>query len=106
MRLMPHAPSRRKMNSPTVCATVRLRSKPKCVEAPMSAAGGQSLAPRLHELAIAERRNSLSRMGTGDGGHGRGPTIEAIDVATYVVPTDAPESDGTLEWDRTTLVVV
>ena len=71
----------------------------------MSAAGGQSLAPSLHELAIAERRNSLRRMGTGDG-HGRGPTIEAIDVATYVVPTDAPESDGTLEWDRTTLVVV
>ena len=37
---------------------------------------------------------------------GRGPKVEAVDVAVYVIPTDAPESDGTLEWDRTTLVVV
>jgi L-alanine-DL-glutamate epimerase-like enolase superfamily enzyme len=36
----------------------------------------------------------------------RGPTIDAVRVSTYVVPTDAPESDGTLEWDRTTMVVV
>ncbi|MGE5615639.1 MAG: enolase C-terminal domain-like protein [Bacillota bacterium] len=27
-------------------------------------------------------------------------------VAAYTIPTDAPESDGTLEWDSTTLVVV
>ncbi|TAK83434.1 MAG: mandelate racemase [Betaproteobacteria bacterium] len=27
-------------------------------------------------------------------------------VAAYTVPTDAPESDGTLEWNATTLVVV
>ena len=27
-------------------------------------------------------------------------------MEAYVVPTDFPESDGTLEWDRTTLVVV
>jgi L-alanine-DL-glutamate epimerase-like enolase superfamily enzyme len=31
---------------------------------------------------------------------------EGIDVAAYTVPTDAPESDGTLAWDATTLVVV
>jgi L-alanine-DL-glutamate epimerase-like enolase superfamily enzyme len=42
----------------------------------------------------------------GDRIHGRGPTIDSIDVSTFVIPTDAPESDGTLEWDRTTLVVV
>jgi L-alanine-DL-glutamate epimerase-like enolase superfamily enzyme len=45
-------------------------------------------------------------MQAGDRVHGRGPRIEAVDVSTYVVPTDAPESDGTLEWDRTTLIVV
>lgn len=45
-------------------------------------------------------------MVSGRGGNGRGPPIEAIDVSAYVIPTDAPESDGTLEWDRTTLVVV
>jgi L-alanine-DL-glutamate epimerase-like enolase superfamily enzyme len=44
--------------------------------------------------------------GDGAGGPGRGPAVEAVDVSTYVIPTDAPESDGTLEWDRTTLVVV
>ena len=32
--------------------------------------------------------------------------IESIDVSAYTVPTDAPESDGTLEWDSTTVVVV
>ena len=32
--------------------------------------------------------------------------IERIEVAAYRIPTDRPESDGTLEWDSTTLVVV
>ncbi|HVV51821.1 MAG TPA: enolase C-terminal domain-like protein [Polyangia bacterium] len=35
-----------------------------------------------------------------------GPRVDAVRVSTYVVPTDAPESDGTLQWDRTTVVVV
>ncbi|HEY4187433.1 MAG TPA: enolase C-terminal domain-like protein [Polyangia bacterium] len=29
-----------------------------------------------------------------------------VRTSVFVIPTDAPESDGTLEWDRTTLVVV
>ena len=32
--------------------------------------------------------------------------IERIEVAAYVIPTDAPEADGTIAWDSTTLVVV
>jgi len=32
--------------------------------------------------------------------------IEAVEVSAYTVPTDAPESDGTLDWDSTTLVLV
>lgn len=32
--------------------------------------------------------------------------IEKIDVSTYKIPTDSPESDGTYEWKSTTLVVV
>ncbi len=32
--------------------------------------------------------------------------IERVEVKAYTVPTSSPESDGTLEWDRTTLVVV
>jgi L-alanine-DL-glutamate epimerase-like enolase superfamily enzyme len=33
-------------------------------------------------------------------------SIEEISVDAYTIPTDAPESDGTLEWSATTLVVV
>jgi L-alanine-DL-glutamate epimerase-like enolase superfamily enzyme len=33
-------------------------------------------------------------------------SIEAVEARAYTVPTDAPESDGTLEWNATTLVVV
>jgi len=32
--------------------------------------------------------------------------VEKLDVSAFVVPTDFPESDGTLAWDKTTLVVV
>jgi L-alanine-DL-glutamate epimerase-like enolase superfamily enzyme len=32
--------------------------------------------------------------------------IQKITVNAYVIPTDFPESDGTLEWDSTTLVAV
>src|SRR5262245_38308792 len=34
------------------------------------------------------------------------PRIDDVRVSAYTVPTDGPESDGTLEWDHTTLVVV
>jgi L-alanine-DL-glutamate epimerase-like enolase superfamily enzyme len=32
--------------------------------------------------------------------------IQKLSVAAYTVPTDFPESDGTLKWDKTTLVLV
>lgn len=32
--------------------------------------------------------------------------VERVDVSAYRIPTDAPESDGTLAWDATTLVLV
>jgi L-alanine-DL-glutamate epimerase-like enolase superfamily enzyme len=35
-----------------------------------------------------------------------GPVVTAVDTAVYVIPTDAPEADGTLAWDKTTMVVV
>ena len=34
------------------------------------------------------------------------PTVEAVEVRVYEVPTDQPEADGTLEWSSTTTVVV
>ena len=35
-----------------------------------------------------------------------GRIVERVDSAVYTVPTDAPEADGTLTWDSTTLVLV
>jgi L-alanine-DL-glutamate epimerase-like enolase superfamily enzyme len=35
-----------------------------------------------------------------------GPVVTAVETAVYVIPTDAPEADGTLAWDKTTMVVV
>src|SRR5436305_5685907 len=32
--------------------------------------------------------------------------VTGLDVSAFTIPTDAPESDGTLEWDSTTIVVV
>jgi L-alanine-DL-glutamate epimerase-like enolase superfamily enzyme len=35
-----------------------------------------------------------------------GALVEKLDVSAYTVPTDAPEADGTLAWNKTTLVLV
>jgi L-alanine-DL-glutamate epimerase-like enolase superfamily enzyme len=32
--------------------------------------------------------------------------VQELEVGAYTVPTDAPEADGTLSWDATTIVVV
>lgn len=32
--------------------------------------------------------------------------IEGVEVAAYKIPTETPESDGTFEWDSTTMVLV
>ncbi len=34
------------------------------------------------------------------------PSIDQVTATAFRIPTDAPESDGTLEWDQTTLVLV
>jgi len=35
-----------------------------------------------------------------------GPEVTALDAAVYIIPTDAPEADGTLAWDKTTMMLV
>ena len=35
-----------------------------------------------------------------------GTAVERLEVAAHTISTDAPESDGTLEWDSTTIVIV
>jgi L-alanine-DL-glutamate epimerase-like enolase superfamily enzyme len=37
---------------------------------------------------------------------GEAVPIQQVEVSAYRVPTDGPESDGTLEWESTTLVLV
>jgi L-alanine-DL-glutamate epimerase-like enolase superfamily enzyme len=37
---------------------------------------------------------------------GEAPALDSIRVDAYTIPTDRPESDGTLAWDRTTIVIV
>lgn len=34
------------------------------------------------------------------------PTVRELSATVYVIPTDAPEADGTLAWDQTTMVLV
>ena len=34
-----------------------------------------------------------------------GPAVTQIAAAAYLIPTDAPEADGTLTWDATTMVL-
>src|ERR1041385_6829902 len=36
----------------------------------------------------------------------QGPQITDCTISGYLVPTDGPESDGTLEWDATPVVLV
>src|SRR5690242_8738691 len=37
---------------------------------------------------------------------GKGILLQDLKVGAYRIPTDYPESDGTYEWDATTLVLV
>src|SRR5438477_11569687 len=32
--------------------------------------------------------------------------ISGVDVSTFTIPTETPESDGSLAWESTTIVVV
>jgi hypothetical protein len=33
-------------------------------------------------------------------------SIDRLEVSVYTIPTETPESDGTLEWHSTTMAVV
>jgi L-alanine-DL-glutamate epimerase-like enolase superfamily enzyme len=45
-------------------------------------------------------------MGAAAAGTSDDPVIRSLETAIYLVPTDTPEADGTLAWDKTTLVLV
>lgn len=48
----------------------------------------------------------INRMRSSGGGPGIDTAVESLDVEVYTVPTDAPEADGTLAWNSTTMVLV
>jgi L-alanine-DL-glutamate epimerase-like enolase superfamily enzyme len=43
---------------------------------------------------------------SGEDRMGPAPTIDRVRVDTFTIPTDSPESDGTIEWNSTTMVLV
>src|ERR1041385_5764063 len=38
--------------------------------------------------------------------HSKSISVERLNVCSYTIPTDFPESDGTIEWDHTTIIIV
>jgi L-alanine-DL-glutamate epimerase-like enolase superfamily enzyme len=68
-----------------------MRAKPDVWSSAVSPSGSPSGSP------------SSSPSGSPPGGGS--PVITGIEAAAYVIPTDAPEADGTLAWDKTTMVV-
>ncbi len=38
--------------------------------------------------------------------YSKSTAVEALQVSAFTIPTSSPEADGTLEWDKTTIVIV
>jgi len=68
----------------------------------MSAGGASS---RLASSSVARLPGQATLPASSPGTTIRSP-VEGIDVVACTIPTDAPEADGTLAWDSTTIVVV
>ncbi|MFL6514594.1 MAG: enolase C-terminal domain-like protein, partial [Chthoniobacterales bacterium] len=64
----------------------------------------------LASILSPEERRTHQRLGRENGSSGRKRAsetgINAVRVSVYRVPTDGHESDGTYQWDATTLVLV
>src|SRR5688500_3322993 len=67
-------------------------------------AGGQ-VRPVAGE-GTAEPRKDCADRPLGQGSRAGVIPITDAAVSVYTIPTDGPESDGTLEWTSTTIVVV
>lgn len=67
------------------------------------------MPPRRHARAVPIREPRPAAPGAGSidasGPRVSDAIISAVTAEAFRVPTDAPESDGTLEWDATTLVL-
>ena len=66
-------------------------------------AAGRALPARSRRGTPRSTRRALAEPPSRGAG---AATIERIEVSAYRIPTDAPEADGTLSWDSTTMVLV
>ncbi|MGA9882987.1 MAG: enolase C-terminal domain-like protein [Candidatus Acidiferrales bacterium] len=55
---------------------------------------------------MSQTASITNRPTTQMGAKGGDCALQEMHVSAYTVPTDLPESDGTLQWDKTTLVLV
>ena len=69
---------------------------------------GDPDAERHHQAVVqAEGRGVPARPMTSTATAARAEIpVDELEVGAYTIPTDAPEADGTLAWDATTIVVV
>jgi mandelate racemase/muconate lactonizing enzyme-like protein len=58
------------------------------------------------ELPITDQTRTAEPPGGSQPAVGTGPPVESVTAASYVTPADSPESDGTLAWDSTGMIVV
>ena len=75
--------------------------------AQLGAAGRRPERAADHQAVVqAEGRRSSCRADERPPPSSSRSASSELEVAAYTVPTDAPEADGTLAWDSTTIVVV
>lgn len=55
---------------------------------------------------LTTRSARVSRVANSKGSSSPGIPVEKLSVSAYTVPTDLPEADGTISWNKTTLVLV
>src|SRR6202012_3669857 len=67
--------------------------------------GGGQPGPDHHGRGRPRRRPAGRRGPEWDAVMTSDPLIESVEAAAYKIPADAPEGDGTLAWDATTMVL-
>src|SRR4051794_35764023 len=89
----------------TSCAT-RKRSRETPISPASSSPMSRSSSSTHGSTAGKPKTRCSARSPTPPKAMHRSAKIDHIGVSAYTIPTDFPESDGTLEWNETTVVVV
>ncbi len=97
----------RPARSPRTSPSSRPRASPSrcCAAIPTRSASSRTVPARWRRrcsprsVAARARRRAVIAAGTG-------LAVENVEASAFTIPTPAPESDGTLTWDSTTIVIV